>query len=179
MPQSEGFGSAGNPRGEVLTIQGIANGTPIPISGSGSGGASQADDSAFTPNTDGFNPIGAEVDDTGTDTVSEGNAGILRMSALRVLYANPRAASAAVTSVADSATNVTLLAANVARVGACVYNDSTEFLFLKLGATATTSSFTVRMSPQGYYEVPYGYAGIIDGIWGADGSGSARITELS
>lgn len=179
MPQIEGFDTPGDDRGLVVNVQGIAGGTPIPISGSGSGGASQADDSAFTVNTDGVNPIGALVDDTGTDTVQEGRVGVPRMSALRALYANPYSATATVTSVADSASNVTLLAANVARVGATFFNDSTELLYLKLGSTATTSSFTVKVNPQGYYELPSGYAGIVDGIWAADGSGAARVTELS
>jgi hypothetical protein len=43
------------------------------------------------------------------------------------------------------------------------------------------SSYTIALAPMGsvgsYYEVPFGYTGIIDGIWSADSTGSARITE--
>lgn len=90
-----------------------------------------------------------------------------------------RAATSSVTSVADTASSTTLLASNANRLGATIHNDSTVALYLKLGATASTTSFTVKMAADSYYEVPANYTGIIDGIWASDASGSARITELS
>lgn len=90
-----------------------------------------------------------------------------------------RASSSAVTSVNDTASSTTLLAANANRLGATVYNDSTVALYLKLGATASLTSFTVKMAADSYYEVPFAYTGIIDGIWASDASGSARITEIT
>lgn len=89
-----------------------------------------------------------------------------------------RAATPSQSSVAGSASSVTLLAANSDRLGATIYNDSTAALYVKLGATASTSSFTVKMASDGYFEVPYGYTGVIDGIW-ASATGNARITEVS
>lgn len=89
------------------------------------------------------------------------------------------ATTATLTNVADQATNITVLAANTARLGAAIYNDSTSTLYLKYGATATTSSFTVKMYPDDYHEVFGGYTGIIDGIWDVNASGSARVTELT
>jgi hypothetical protein len=80
-------------------------------------------------------------------------------------------------NVSGSATNVTLLASNADRKGATVFNDSTAILYLKLGATASTTSFTVKLFENSYYEVPFDYTGIIDGIW-ASATGSARVTEL-
>ncbi len=84
----------------------------------------------------------------------------------------------AVTSVASSASNVTILALNAQRRGATICNDSTAILYLKLGATASTSSFTVKMLADAYYEVPAQYTGIIDGIW-ASANGNARVTEIT
>lgn len=99
--------------------------------------------------------------------------------------ANPtRPATPAQSSVAASASSVSLLAANASRLGATVYNDSASAtLYVKLGTTASTTSFTVALPPQvdgigGYYEVPFGYTGAVDGIWSA-AVGSARITELT
>ena len=89
-----------------------------------------------------------------------------------------RAATGTTTSVASSATNVTLLASNANRLGATIFNDSTQNLFVKFGATASSSSFAVKMTPGTYYEVPFNYTGIIDGIW-ASANGNARITELT
>ena len=85
--------------------------------------------------------------------------------------------STTVTSVASSATNVTLLAANTDRKFASFYNDSNKACFLKLGATASSTSFSIKIRPEGHYiiDVPV-YTGIIDGIW-TSANGSMRITE--
>lgn len=82
-------------------------------------------------------------------------------------------------SIASSATNVTLFASNANRLGATIYNDSTAILYMKLGAAASNTSYTIQLAANGgYYEVPFGYTGIIDGIWSA-ANGSARVTELT
>lgn len=84
----------------------------------------------------------------------------------------------AVTQVASSATNVTLLASAAGRRGSTVYNASTAILYLKLGATASATSYTTQVAASGYYEVPFGYTGIIDGIWAA-ANGFAYVTSLT
>lgn len=81
------------------------------------------------------------------------------------------------TSVAGSATTVAILVSNTARKGATIYNDSTAILYLKLGSTASTTSYSIQMAGGGYYEVPFGYVGAIAGIW-ASATGNARITEF-
>jgi hypothetical protein len=91
-----------------------------------------------------------------------------------------RSATATVTAVADNAASVTLLASNANRLMATIENDSSAVLYLKLGATASLTSYTVRMVQYGYYEVPAGYTGVIDGIWATDpNDGAARVTELT
>lgn len=87
--------------------------------------------------------------------------------------------TAVVTNVPDTASNVTLLAANTARAGASIENDSTEILYVKLGTTASTASYTVKMVAGAYYEVPFGYTGNIDGIWANNAAGAALVTELT
>lgn len=90
------------------------------------------------------------------------------------------ASTATLANVASSGSSVTLLAANAARLGAMVFNDSTSVLYLKMGVTASTSSYTVQIASNGYYELPAGhvYTGRIDGIW-SSANGNARLTELS
>ena len=88
-----------------------------------------------------------------------------------------RSSTTAVTNVAGSTSNVTLLASNANRLGASIYNDTNKDLYLKLGATASTSSFTVVVPRRGLYEVPFGYPGIIDGLWASGVSGAALVTE--
>ena len=88
------------------------------------------------------------------------------------------ASAATITNVVASAVSVTLAAANAARKGVTVHNDSTVVLKLKLGATASAASFTVNMAADSYYETPYGYTGRIDGIW-ASATGFAKVSELT
>ncbi len=88
------------------------------------------------------------------------------------------ASSATLSNVASSAASVTLIAANSLRKGLIIFNDSTASLYVKFGATASTSSFTVLLRPNDIYEMNgLIYQGIIDGIW-SSANGNARITEL-
>ena len=60
---------------------------------SGCGGSSFADNGAFTFGTSNVGPLGAVVDDVGTNAVSENSAGAPRMSGSRILYGNLRTAT--------------------------------------------------------------------------------------
>jgi hypothetical protein len=88
--------------------------------------------------------------------------------------------TSSITSVASSGSSVTLLASNANRKYATIFNESTKLLYVKLGATASATSYTVQMPPNSYYELPTIniYTGIIDGIW-ASANGNARLTELT
>jgi hypothetical protein len=87
-------------------------------------------------------------------------------------------ATATLSNVAGSASSVTLLALNVARKGATIHNDSSAILYVKFGTTASTTSYTVKMVADAYFEFPFGFTGRVDGIW-ASATGSARITEMT
>lgn len=88
--------------------------------------------------------------------------------------------AATTTTVADTATSTTLLATNADRRGATISNDSSAVLYALLGSgTASATNYTIRIAQYGYYEVPFGYTGQINGVWATDpGDGAARITEL-
>lgn len=102
-------------------------------------------------------------------------AGATGTGSARVTTANVAAATLA--NVASSATNVTLLASSAARMGATFHNDSSAILYLKFGATALTTSYTVKLIPDAYYELPQPcYSGIIDGIW-SSATGAVRVTS--
>ena len=90
--------------------------------------------------------------------------------------ANVPSGTAVITSVNDSNTNQTLLAANAARIKFSVFNNSTVALYLKKGATATTSDFSVIIPAGGYYGDD-DYTGRVDGIWASNASGAALVTE--
>lgn len=89
------------------------------------------------------------------------------------------AATGTLSSVAASATSVTILAANANRKGALIFNDSTSTLALAFASTASLTAFTVELPPNGLYEMPMpNYTGTIAGIW-VSATGAARVTELS
>jgi hypothetical protein len=89
------------------------------------------------------------------------------------------ASSASITALASSASSAQLLAANAARKGLILNNTDANAVLVKYGTTASASSFTVRITLNGYWEMPKPiYTGRIDAIWEADGSGSLYATEL-
>lgn len=161
-------------------------GTAAAISGVASGQAATqqvgttTDDAVFTPGTDVTVVLAGFADETSPDSVSEGDSGALRMTLARNLHIVSVADAAAVTSVASQDTNINLLAANANRIGAICHNTDTGPLYLKFGSTATTSSFTVKIPADGYYEFPNPvYRGAVDGIWTTSGAGAAILTELT
>ncbi len=91
--------------------------------------------------------------------------------------------SATKANVAGATSSTTLLAANVSRIGAIITNDSSAILYIDLtGGTASTTSYSIVLdgaasSPFEAYEVPFGYTGLITGIW-ASATGNARVTEF-
>lgn len=82
------------------------------------------------------------------------------------------------TRPATSTANATILAANTARLGAIITNDSNHALYVKCGATASATSYTKILDPGADWQVPFGYTGIIDAILSA-GTGNAQVGEYT
>lgn len=81
-------------------------------------------------------------------------------------------------SASVTASSTTVLAANAARLGATIFAESGAVCLLKLGATASITSYSVAINIGGYYEIPFGYTGVIDGIT-ISGTSVLRITEFT
>lgn len=86
--------------------------------------------------------------------------------------------TAATIEINGADTSTTLLDANPERKGALIWNDSTSNLLIDFDASVSLTSFIVRIYPDGYYELPFGYTGIISGIWEA-ANGKASIREFT
>lgn len=85
------------------------------------------------------------------------------------------------TAPALAVTSFTALAGNTARKAATFYNDSVNTVYLALSAAASTTSYTVQIPPNGYYELPGDitvYTGIVTAT-SAVASGNLRVTELT
>ena len=83
-----------------------------------------------------------------------------------------------VTTASVTTSNTTVLASNNSRKGATIYNEGTVTVLVKLGSTASATSYTVKILQDGYYEVPFGYTGIVTGIT-ASGTATCRVSELT
>lgn len=132
-----------------------------------------------TENLDGDTGAGS-APTTGFATLLPASGGpVWGGTATNPIVTNAVAPTATVTSVADTASSTTLLALNLLRRQATIFNNSTEILYVKLGTTASLTDFTVRMIANAYYELPQPvYTGRIDGIWANNSSGAALVTEI-
>ena len=82
----------------------------------------------------------------------------------------------------DDMNSQTLLDEDPQRLGMTVFNNTVDVLYLLLGDNAgggaSSSTYTLAMAAQSYYEVPFGYLGIVTGIWSAAGVGNAQVTFI-
>lgn len=88
--------------------------------------------------------------------------------------------TSAVTSVTAAAVSTSILASNANRRMAILVNDSDKVAYVKLGATASTASFSYRVAPLQTLELPVPvYTGAIDAIWDTGPTGAMRVTEIT
>lgn len=88
--------------------------------------------------------------------------------------------TSAVTSVVSAAISTSILASNANRRMAVMVNDCDKNAYVKLGATASTTSFSYKLAPGQTLELPVPmYTGAIDAIWDSSPTGSMRVTEIS
>lgn len=163
---------------ETTKVIGTVN-VAASVPGTGATNLGKAEDAAHTSGDTGVMHLGVRNDGAATSfSNANGDYTPVATDAQGRVYVIQKAPTATLSNVASSAASVTVLAANTGRLAAQIYNDSTQILYLKFGATASVTSFTVPLATNTYYEVPGGYTGVIDGIW-ASANGNARVTELT
>lgn len=110
---------------------------------------------------------------------ADGDNVYLRCSRTGAIQFISTAGTSTLANVSGSATSVTLIAANTARLFAKCYNDSTAILYINYGATASATAFTEYVPPGATWTMDQPiYTGAINGLW-ASATGSARCTELT
>lgn len=118
------------------------------------------------------------VSDNGASITVDGNVAATQSGTWSVATATY--SSSAVSSVTSAATNTVLLASNASRRQAVLYNDCDKAVYVKLGSTASSTSFSYRLQPNQTLELPTPvYTGAIDGIWDSSPTGSMRVTEIT
>jgi hypothetical protein len=118
----------------------------------------------------------AEVVNT---TPGAGAYGLVVRVAGSISTTTTRPATSTVTSVNVTTANTTLQASNANRLGLTIWNDGGQRIFVKLGATASTTSFTVKVANQSFYALmdPV-YTGIVDAVT-STGTATVLVTELT
>ena len=110
------------------------------------------------------------------DASGELQVDVLTMPSVTIVA--PSVSTTTLSRPSNSASSFVVLASNTSRKGAIIYNDSTTNCYVKFGATASTSSYTVKLFATDTYVMdPPIYTGAIDGICDA-ASGSLQVTEL-
>lgn len=149
------------------------------IAGTGATNLGKAEDAAHSSGDTGVAVWGVRNDGANT-SFSGTNADYtpIGTDAQGRIYVVQKSTTPTLSNVSSSATSVTLLSANDARIAAMLYNDSTQVCYVKFGTTASSSSFTVLLEAATYYEIPAGYTGRVDAIW-ASANGNMRVTEIT
>jgi hypothetical protein len=162
--------------GQIVDLQSTARGALIVSTGTDTFNVTISGALATGTNTIGSVKL---TDGTNTATVKAASTAAASTDTAVVVRPLNQASSASIAQVTSSASNSTLKASNTARIGLLIYNDSSSALYVKFGATASTTSFTIKIAANSYYEMPNPiYTGIVDGIW-ASANGFAYVTELT
>ncbi len=86
------------------------------------------------------------------------------------------------TEVANAVANGVVLAANANRKGSSIFNDDTygtgATAHIALGFTASATAYTVKIPPQGLYELPANYVGLVN-RYSTAATGILKVTELT
>jgi triphosphoribosyl-dephospho-CoA synthetase len=86
-------------------------------------------------------------------------------------------ATATVNAVTMTGAADTLAASNASRKGLYVFNNAAKVVYVKLGASASTTSFTVKLADQQYFELPSPvYTGAVTAF--ATVGGDVLVTEV-
>lgn len=110
---------------------------------------------------------------SGTNII--GGWALLVTASTREIGASTTTVSAAISSL----TSFILLSATPGRTRATFYKEGAGVCYIKLGAVASATSYTVALSANGYYELPDNYTGRVDIIFSSIPVTSIlRVTEI-
>lgn len=163
----------------AIQSHGVSGNVAVTMAASATGSPSKSEDAAHTSGDNGVFILGVRNDNAASaPTSANGDYSQVSVDGNGAVFTRDKPAQTpTVSRVSSSATSVTLQAANAARRLVTIFNESTSVLYVKFGAAASLTSYTVQISAGGYYEVPGSYTGIIDGIW-ASVNGAAQVTEV-
>lgn len=170
-------------RASVSSAGSLSVSTTSDVPGTGATNLGKAEDAVHTSGDTGVMALAVANEALTNISGTDGDYTIIGSDRNGTIHVAQKASTATLSNVAASASSVTLLSANAARIGAQITNDSSAVVYIKFGTTASTTSYTVSLAgaasaPFSYYEIPAGYTGRIDAI-SASATGNLRITEIT
>jgi hypothetical protein len=178
----------------ITSARGVGTSTPIPVALASPGTvpvsgtvtatpsgaqAGVADDAALSGNTIRMGGRASTAVPTAQSADNDMVTSWYDRNGAQVVTSRP--ATAAITRVATSTTSATVLAANTSRKGFIVVNESAATMYLKFGATASATSYSIPIAAGGTYDstgVGALHPGVLDAIL-ASGTGNAQVTEFT
>lgn len=94
----------------------------------------------------------------------------------------PAAGTSTLSNVSAASSNTTILSSNSSRLGFMLANEADKIAYVKLGSTASPTSYTRALLPGDKFstqDLGVNYTGRIDAIWESSVSGTMRVTELA
>lgn len=88
----------------------------------------------------------------------------------------PGAVGTFMSSSASTTTSFTLLPTRPSRRGATLWKEGSNVAYVALADVVTTTNYTVRLTSNGYYEVPFDYVGPVSVIFNSDAGGNQVLT---
>lgn len=163
--------------GSATTQPVSASSLPLPT-GAATSALQTTGNTTLTSINSGITAVSAQLPTTLGAKTSANSLAVVLATDETVPVTLPTTNTAALTSVASSATSVTLLSANASRKGYIIFNDSTQILYVAFGATSTTSAYSVKLFPNAALTSDLVYTGAVSGIW-ASANGAAKMTEFT
>ncbi|GAX42443.1 hypothetical protein NIES4075_34440 [Tolypothrix sp. NIES-4075] len=102
----------------------------------------------------------------------------LGRTTVKILKLIPKTKTVIPFNIQASTESVILLAANPSRLGATFLNKSDSVLYIDFETEAQNNIEAVEVFSGGYYEMPFGYTGIVYGRWGNATQGIAIVREF-
>jgi hypothetical protein len=121
----------------------------------------------------------ARINTLGQKTMANSTPVVLASDQAAIPVVVDKSTTGTITSVVGSTSNTSLLASNSNRISATIYNDSNKTMYVALGATASTSSYSFQLAKDSYWELSTTYTGAISAVWASGVSGNALVTELT
>lgn len=158
------------------------SGATQPVSGtvtSNQGTAGTAAQGWFSKITDGTNTAAVKAASTAPAATDPAVVVTISPNTPALAVISDKSSTGTITSVNGATTNTSILTPNTSRISATIYNAANKTMYIALGATASTSAYTIQVFQGSYWELPVSYTGAISAVWASGVSGAALVTELT